>query len=86
MAAITATTVPRGFHVIRQASAQATTGQTDWLRLPTSTHFVRIFLNVTAVAGTTRSNTVANNAPTLMRSTACFTGSEMWSSVTSRFR
>ena len=53
MAAITATTVPGGFHVIRQASAQATTGQTDWLRLPQWAKYASVFLNLTANAGTT---------------------------------
>ena len=53
MAAITATTVPREFHIIRQASAQATTGQTDWLRLPQWASYASVFLNVTATAGTT---------------------------------
>ena len=53
MAAITATTVPGGFHVIRQASAQATTGQTDWLKLPQWANYAQVFLNVTATAGTT---------------------------------
>jgi len=53
MAAITATRVMSGFHVIRQETAQATTGQTDWLLLPQWAQYAMVFLNLSAVAGTT---------------------------------
>lgn len=54
MAAI-ATFVEVGFGIksIRVASAQATTGQTDWLRLPVRATYASIYFNLTAVAGTT---------------------------------
>lgn len=53
MAAITPTTVNSEFVVVRQATAQATTGQTDWLAVPAFATHALVFLNITAMAGTT---------------------------------
>ena len=50
MAAITAT---QGPSLRRQATAQATTGQTDWLDVPKWARYVQVFLSVSATAGTT---------------------------------
>lgn len=49
----TFTEVPFGVSLIRSASAQATTGQTDWLRLPPRATYASIYFNLTAVAGNT---------------------------------
>lgn len=54
MAAITPVTSPNSeFIVLRSVSAQATTGQTDWLYPPQWAKYALVYLNVTAVAGTT---------------------------------
>ena len=53
MAAITAIEITQPFAALRNVSAQATTGQTDWFYTPRSARFAMVFLNVTAVAGTT---------------------------------
>jgi hypothetical protein len=53
MAVITPVTGPQGFIILRQASAQANTGQTDWVAVPPWAVDALIFLNITAVAGTT---------------------------------
>lgn len=38
---------------IRTASAQASTGQTDWFRVPDDATYMEVIVNVTATAGTT---------------------------------
>ena len=53
MAAITPVRVTDDFFVIRKVLTQATTGQTDWLDLPSTARSAQIVLNLTAVAGTT---------------------------------
>src|SRR5438552_286278 len=55
MAAIVpVTTGPLGeFFPLRSATAQATTGQTDWVQVPAWAQFCVVILNVTATAGTT---------------------------------
>jgi len=46
-------------YFFRSASAQANTGQTDWLLTPPWANYVWIMLNVTATAGTTPTVTPA---------------------------
>ena len=57
MAAITATATAQlaggPFVILRNASAQATTGQTDYVAVPSWARYCYIWLNVSAVAGTT---------------------------------
>ena len=55
MAAITLVTtdVGRGSVVIRTATAQATTGQTDWVEAPPWARYCYVEYSLTAVAGTT---------------------------------
>jgi len=57
VAAITANSLRPYF--FRSASAQADTGQTDWLLTPPWANYVWIMLNVTATAGTTPTVTPA---------------------------
>lgn len=57
MAAISPISVTNDFTVVRKATAQATTGQTDWLKLPLKAKFAQVFLNITANAGTTPTTT-----------------------------
>lgn len=56
MAAITPTTVDKlgSMVILRNASAQANTGQVDWLDIPVWANSMTVYLNVTALAGTTR--------------------------------
>lgn len=42
---------------VRTASAQATTGQTDWLNVPNFAKTITVFFNLTANAGTTPTST-----------------------------
>ena len=55
MAAITPVTeIPNGFYpALRTATAQATTGQTDWLIVPAWARFLVVYFNLTGNAGTT---------------------------------
>ena len=54
MAAITLVqTSNPDYAVLRNASAQATTGQTDYVAMPKWAKYMNIWLNVSAVAGTT---------------------------------
>lgn len=56
MAAITLTTPTRLVNdawLVRTATAQATTGQTDWFHTPRGAVWARIWFNLTAVAGNT---------------------------------
>lgn len=54
MAAITSiTAVNSEFVVVRQATAQASTGQTDWLSIPPSYKYASVFFNLTANSGNT---------------------------------
>ena len=53
MAAITATAARMGHNTIRNASAQATTGQVDWVWVPRNARFCSVYLNFTATAGNT---------------------------------
>lgn len=48
-------------HRVRTATAQATVGQTDWIKVPTWAEFCRITIDLTAVAGVTPIHT-----PTLL--------------------
>lgn len=41
------------YQVLRNETAQATTGQTDWLNVPEFAENLMVYLNVTATAGTT---------------------------------
>ena len=41
------------YAILRNASAQATTGQTDYVAVPAWAKYLYIYLNVSAVAGTT---------------------------------
>lgn len=62
MAAITQVTVkPNGFYPsFRTGTAQADTGQTDWLQVPAWANFLEVFFNLTAVgASTTPVSTVS---------------------------
>lgn len=59
MAAITATAARMGLNVLRNASAQANTGQTDWLWVPRAATFCTVLFNLTALAGTTRVATLS---------------------------
>lgn len=52
MAAITFTD-PGPYKVLRNATAQANTGQTDWITVPPWASYMYVYLNVTAVTGTT---------------------------------
>ena len=53
MAAITTIQSAGDFLVARTASAQANTGQTDWIAVPHWASFATVDFNLTAVAGTT---------------------------------
>src|SRR5438552_9714121 len=55
MTAITpVTSGPVGeFFNVRAATAQANTGQTDWIVVPAWAQFAEVFFNITAAAGTT---------------------------------
>ncbi len=84
MAAIVATPARMGYNLVRSASAQATTGQVDWIAPPVYAKFCQVFLNWTATGGTTPIITVSFFAadPTAMVDTnvillaeaAAFTG------------
>jgi hypothetical protein len=60
MAVITAMPTAGEFIIIRQATAQANTGQTDWFVVPQWAVFATVNFNLTAVAGTTPIVTVIN--------------------------
>ena len=53
MAAIVPSTTRHPYGVLRNASAQATTGQTDWVTVPTQATYLDVYLNWTAKAGLT---------------------------------
>ncbi len=53
MAAITTTTALRDYTVVRTGTAQADTGQTDWLAVPAWASFATVYFSLTASAGTT---------------------------------
>lgn len=53
LAAITPIAFRGNYQVIRNATAQADTGQTDWFLIPDYAKYLEIILNITAVAGTT---------------------------------
>lgn len=53
MAAIRPTSVAVRNYRVRSVTAQASTGQTDWVKVPRWAKFVRVLTNVTATAGTT---------------------------------
>ena len=52
MAAITTTASPKNYFT-RAGAAQADTGQTDWLLVPSWANYAWVMVNLTAVAGTT---------------------------------
>lgn len=52
MAAITPIEFLGAFKTIRSGSAQANTGQTDWINVPAWALWCEVYLNITAVAGT----------------------------------
>jgi len=52
VAAITPVAGPKAFYILRNASAQANTGQTDWVSVPAWASVAIIYLNWTAKAGT----------------------------------
>lgn len=51
------------FSVLRNVTAQATTGQTDWLDVPDWVKSIIVTLNITANAGTTPTTTLTLRAP-----------------------
>jgi len=53
MAAITPITFDGNFKVLRNATAQANVGQTDWVSVPSWAKYLVIYFNLTAVAGST---------------------------------
>ena len=53
MAAIVPFATTGAFVIVRNAVAQANTGQTDWLLVPQWATFCTVHLNITATAGTT---------------------------------
>lgn len=53
MAAITPIAFEGAYKVVRTGTAQANTGQTDWINTPAWAKYCDIILNITAVAGTT---------------------------------
>lgn len=53
MAAITLTSLDGNWKVIRTATAQATTGQTDWIAPPRWAKWVKVRVHISANAGTT---------------------------------
>lgn len=54
MAAITTTVSALAGEIrVRTATAQATTGQTDWVAVPKWAKYAKVYFNLTAVAGTT---------------------------------
>jgi hypothetical protein len=54
MAAITTTVSALAGEVrVRTATAQATTGQTDWIAVPKWARYAKVYLNLTAVSGNT---------------------------------
>lgn len=50
---------------LRTASAQATTGQTDWLYVPSWARYLSVYLNLTANAGTSPETTFSFQATPL---------------------
>jgi len=56
MAAIVPVAFEGSYKVLRNVSAQATTGQTDWVNVPAWATGMIVYFNVTAVAGTTPSS------------------------------
>src|SRR5512147_540327 len=65
MAAITTFVSPVGSGptTLRSVSAQATTGQTDWIAVPAYAKSVIVTLNITANAGTTPTTVLTLRAP-----------------------
>lgn len=65
MAAITTFVSPSGTgaYTLRNVSAQATTGQTDWVAVPAWAKQAHVTLNITANAGTTPITTLTLRAP-----------------------
>lgn len=54
MAAITTiSTSQQRVQTIRNAAAQATTGQTDWVAVPVWARYMKVYVNYTATAGNT---------------------------------
>ena len=53
MTAITVVADPLAYQVLRTASAQANTGQTDWVSVPAWAQSVTLYFNITASGGTT---------------------------------
>lgn len=53
MAAITPIQPSGEFTLVRTGTAQANTGQTDWIQVPAWAQFAKVDFNLTAVAGTT---------------------------------
>lgn len=51
------------YKVLRTVAAQATTGQTDWIDVPSWVKSILVTLNITANAGTTPVSTVTLRAP-----------------------
>lgn len=61
MAAITTVVAQtRRITTVRTATAQANTGQTDWVTLPSSAGFAVVYLNMTATANTTPGPTLVH--------------------------
>lgn len=63
MAQIVPTPTPGAYTVLRNVTAQATTGQTDWLDVPVWCSEILVTLNITANAGTTPVTTLTLRVP-----------------------
>ena len=53
MTTITTVTPVGGFKILRNATAQATTGQTDWVAVPSWAKYMNVYLNLTDVGAST---------------------------------
>ncbi|SRR6266702_5696823 len=61
MAAITTIVTPKArVWTVRTATAQATTGQTDWVAIPSTAGFMVVYLNMSATGGTTPGPTLVH--------------------------
>lgn len=59
MTAITPVEITSDFGLLRNVSAQATTGQIDWIRRPAAAKYMIVYFNLSANAGTTPQSTLS---------------------------
>lgn len=71
---------------VRSATAQATTGQTDWIAVPPNAKYAEVLVNVTATAGTTPiilPSLVTADPITLDDTNVCVVGAATTTGITS---